>query len=386
MRVTVGKATQVDRQRNSLRCGSLKMMKREGESMFVVGEIVRHPDKSSKLNLSATPQTQIAHDLGFNLGFYSRNQDPLDLLIEEDLNIVFTNLKGVVEKALLYGAAVWGRALTIVQILKLHSIQRMFLLKLSRSNKTTPTNALNVIIGIPPLHVVIKSLVTRFNIWKLRSDRHIELTDPIKLDFYRDIKGISSNGKIVTFEKDFACDYVVYIDVSKIDGNVGFSVCIFERNSLLPVLWYKLNILNSVFQAELAAIDFAAGWVLDKNVKIKIFTDSKSSIEALRSANIKSNFVLSVKEHLYKDKDLVSLAWVKAHPGNPGNELADHFAKIASFCGTEMFIPTPYSFVKRTCNDLSICEWNIYWTNSVSGQRTKDFFPSLNVDLLIYNK
>ncbi|GBM57998.1 hypothetical protein AVEN_162176-1 [Araneus ventricosus] len=56
MRVTVGKATQVDRQRNSLRCGSLPMMKREGERMFVVGEIVRHPDKSSKLNLSATPQ------------------------------------------------------------------------------------------------------------------------------------------------------------------------------------------------------------------------------------------------------------------------------------------------------------------------------------------
>ncbi|GBO46225.1 hypothetical protein AVEN_70467-1, partial [Araneus ventricosus] len=56
--------------------------------------------------------------------------------------------------------------------------------------------------------------------------------------------------------------------------------------------------------AELAAIDFAAGWALNKNAKIKIFTDSKSSIEALRSANIKSNFVLSVKEHLYKDKDL----------------------------------------------------------------------------------
>ncbi|GBL95300.1 hypothetical protein AVEN_37749-1 [Araneus ventricosus] len=32
------------------------MMKREGERMFVVREIVSHPDKSWKLNLSATPQ------------------------------------------------------------------------------------------------------------------------------------------------------------------------------------------------------------------------------------------------------------------------------------------------------------------------------------------
>ncbi|GBL76038.1 hypothetical protein AVEN_234350-1 [Araneus ventricosus] len=262
----------------------------------------------------------------------------------------------VVEKAFLYGTSVWGRALTNAQILKLHSIQIMFLLKLSRSYKTTSTNALNVILGIPPLHVVIKSLVTRFKIWKLRSDRHIELMHPLKLDFYRDIKDIPSNEKIVIIEKDFACDYVVYTNGSKIDGNAGFSVCIFERNSLLPVHCYKLNIFNSVFQAELAPIDFAAGWVLDKNVKIKNFTDSKSSIEALRSANIKSNFVFSVKEHLYKAKDLVSLAWVKAHAGNPGNELADHFAKIASFCGTEMYIPAPYLFVKRTSNDLLIRE------------------------------
>ncbi|GBM32412.1 hypothetical protein AVEN_239802-1 [Araneus ventricosus] len=69
------------------------------------------------------------------------------------------------------------------------------------------------------------------------------------------------------------------------------------------------------------------------------FLDSKSSIEALRRANIKSNFVLSVKEHLYKAKDLIGLVWVKAHAGNPGNELADHFAKIPSSCGTEMHIP-----------------------------------------------
>ncbi|GBM32411.1 hypothetical protein AVEN_239801-1 [Araneus ventricosus] len=165
----------------------------------------------------------------------------------------------VVEKALIYGAAVWCGAFTNAQILKLHSIQRMFLLKLSRSHKTTPTNALNVILGIPPLHAVIKSLVNRFNIWKLRSDLHIELMDPLKLDCYRAIKGNPSNEKIVILEKDFICDYVVYTDGSKIDGNVGFSVCIFERDSLLPAHCNKLNIFNAVFQVELAAIEFAAG-------------------------------------------------------------------------------------------------------------------------------
>ncbi|GBN46372.1 hypothetical protein AVEN_255775-1 [Araneus ventricosus] len=69
-------------------------------------------------------------------------------------------------------------------------------------------------------------------------------------------------------------------------------------------------------EAELAAINFAAVWALERNVKIKVFSDSKSSIEAIRSPKVKSNFVLSVKDNLYNAKDLVSLVWVKAHcPG-----------------------------------------------------------------------
>ncbi|GBM38490.1 hypothetical protein AVEN_24585-1 [Araneus ventricosus] len=94
-----------------------------------------------------------------------------------------------------------------------------------------------------------------------------------------------------------------------------------------------MNSFNYVLQAELAEINFAAVWALERNVKIKMFSDSKSFIEAIRSPKAKSNFVLSVKDNLYNAKDLVSLVWVKVHAGNPGNQLADHFAKIASSCG-----------------------------------------------------
>ncbi|GBN08394.1 hypothetical protein AVEN_84222-1 [Araneus ventricosus] len=108
-----------------------------------------------------------------------------------------------------------------------------------------------------------------------------------------------------------------------------------------------MNSFNSVFQAELAAINFAAGWALERNVKIKVFSDSKSSIEAIRNPKVKSNFVL-FKDNLHNAKDLVSLVWVKAHGGNPGNKLADHFAKISSSCGADMSIPAPYSYVKKS--------------------------------------
>ncbi|GBL74136.1 hypothetical protein AVEN_231027-1 [Araneus ventricosus] len=120
-------------------------------------------------------------------------------------------------------------------------------------------------------------------------------------------------------------------------------------------------------EAKLVAINFAAGWALERNVKIKGFSDSKSSIEAIRSSKVKSNFVLSVKDNLYNAKDLVSLVWVKAHVGNPGNELADHFAKIASSCGADMSRPSPYSYVKRACKEFLMNEWNSYWKNSTTG-------------------
>ncbi|GBO34745.1 hypothetical protein AVEN_1297-1 [Araneus ventricosus] len=53
---TVEKITQVDRQRELITLWLSPMMKRRGERLFVVSEIVRHPNKSWKLNISATPQ------------------------------------------------------------------------------------------------------------------------------------------------------------------------------------------------------------------------------------------------------------------------------------------------------------------------------------------
>ncbi|GBM23879.1 hypothetical protein AVEN_208512-1 [Araneus ventricosus] len=114
------------------------------------------------------------------------------------------------------------------------------------------------------------------------------------------------------------------------------------------------------------AINFAAGWALERNVEIKVFSDSKSSIEEIGSLKVKSNFILSVKDNLYIVKDLVSFFWVKFHSGNPGNELADHFVKIASSCGAYMSIPAPYSYVKRVCKEFLMNEWNSYWKNSTT--------------------
>ncbi|GBM86387.1 hypothetical protein AVEN_271679-1 [Araneus ventricosus] len=83
-------------------------------------------------------------------------------------------------------------------------------------------------------------------------------------------------------------------------------------------------------EAELEAVGFAATWALEHNKLVNIHTDSQSSIEAIKSAEPKSEFVNSIKEKIYSSRLLVSLVWVKAHAGNPGNERTDCQAKLVS--------------------------------------------------------
>ncbi|GBM88731.1 hypothetical protein AVEN_87934-1, partial [Araneus ventricosus] len=85
--------------------------------------------------------------------------------------------------------------------------------------------------------------------------------------------------------------------------------------------------------AELAAIGFAAGWALEHNQLVNIHTDSQSSTEEIKRAEPKLEFVNNIKEKIYSSRLLVSLTWMKAHAGNPGNERADRQAKLVTTIG-----------------------------------------------------
>ncbi|GBL83813.1 hypothetical protein AVEN_132693-1 [Araneus ventricosus] len=51
--------------------------------------------------------------------------------------------------------------------------------------------------------------------------------------------------------------------------------------------------------------------------KINIYTDSRSSIEALKSYGSRSKFVISIKNKFCLAEGLIGLAWVKADVGIP---------------------------------------------------------------------
>ncbi|GBO29258.1 hypothetical protein AVEN_159147-1, partial [Araneus ventricosus] len=158
--------------------------------------------------------------------------------------------------ALLYGAGVWGEVFTVEQIERLQTVQRVFLVKFTEAYRMTSTQALNVLAEIP--------LETR-------------------------VLNIESQVPGSRFE--------VFTDGSKNDSEAGLAVCILEHEEPYEIFKFKLGVNNTVFQAELVAIDFAVRWALGEKIKINIITDSQSSIEALQSSRSRSEVVIRAKEN-----------------------------------------------------------------------------------------
>ncbi|GBO41060.1 hypothetical protein AVEN_165919-1 [Araneus ventricosus] len=62
--------------------------------------------------------------------------------------------------------------------------------------------------------------------------------------------------------------FEVYTDGSKSDSEAGFAVCILEHGEPYEIFKFKLGVNNTVFQAEMAAKDFAVRWSLEKMSKL----------------------------------------------------------------------------------------------------------------------
>ncbi|GBM44024.1 hypothetical protein AVEN_13680-1 [Araneus ventricosus] len=175
--------------------------------------------------------------------------------------------------------------------------------------------------------------------------------------------------------------YDVCTDGSRIADDTGFSECILKNGEPFRSFPIKLTKNNTVFEAQVAAIDFPVCWA-------NIHTDSQSSIEALRSSRPRCAFVNNVKKIFYLAGDSVGLDLIKAHVGDLGNELADYHAKLVTTKGEFMEIPTPYSCIKYKIEKLLLKNWQENWNeyDSDSDRRVRAFVPCMDKKILIYSK
>jgi ribonuclease HI len=131
----------------------------------------------------------------------------------------------------------------------------------------------------------------------------------------------------------------IYTDGSKNEQRVGAGVAIFSGQKLITKLQYKLDSRCSNNQAEQLAIVKALETLETIEIEeIKphtaiILTDSRISLDSIKNGYNHSHLTEETRKRLTKLERTnwkITFAWVKAHAGILGNELADQLAKAAA--------------------------------------------------------
>lgn len=184
--------------------------------------------------------------------------------------------------------------------------------------------------------------------WLLKKQPiHADLENIRKLDNPL-INGAIANGAL---EAEYANHIKIFTDGSVGEDGVGSAFVIpelgIEQRFLLPPV--------SVFTAEALAILLALNFILTNPQGLWVIcSDSRAALISIKrdKTSSREDIIRGVAMALSKAKDQgksVTLQWVPAHVGVPGNEKADRAAKLASkgIEARKIDLPLSYSDVKR---------------------------------------
>jgi len=157
----------------------------------------------------------------------------------------------------------------------------------------------------------------------------------------------------------------VYTDGSKINNNIT-SAAVIQNHSLMK----RIPNQSSIFSAELHAIQIALSHIQQyPNEKYIIFSDSLSSLQAIRSNNPKNPLVINIQTQLHQllSSTEILFCWIPSHIGIAGNELADKAAKIA-ITTPVADIPIPSSDMHQHISTLINNKWQKLWNQEISNK------------------
>ncbi|XP_054724353.1 uncharacterized protein LOC129234384 [Uloborus diversus] len=258
---------------------------------------------------------------------------------------------------------------------------------------TTSHQALYILSGIPPLELLIRQHMWSLNI--------LIKQKPIHLD------GIEFQSTL--FETDapkwFKCSYEqlvdtsfihteeihpnqllprrIYTDGSKTMTGVGSAFVSFSGNTITSSSSVRLREGNSVFQAELLAIKNAIAYTQSlPQYPFQIFSDSLSSILALKNSFSKNQLVQTIQKQVLSSTKNFNIFWVKGHSNNRGNDEADRLAKLAADTNglqEDASVPYPASHLKRLLTTQLCMDWQYRWDNAETSRGLHDMLPTIKL-------
>lgn len=311
-----------------------------------------------------------------------------------------------------YAASVWWKkAQQRTAKTKLNGVQRLACLGITGAMHTTPTIAMEVLLGMLPLHLFIKkeALIAAHGSLTGKTSTEVSIThQPLLRQILNDhllkIMLTDECKTLFDFQKNFKISLptreqwtnheqlldnnalIFYTDGSKMDCGTGSGV--YGKNPGMSII-ASLSRYCTVFQAEVHAIELCAREIENRgysNRKIYILSDSKAAILAIGATEIQSKLVwdcTTALKHI-SNCNRVTLMWVPGHRGIVGNELADELARAGSLSGLvgpEPFCGLSPKVVKTRLHEMVMDEAQQEWEECNECRQSKLFLPAYSTKL-----
>lgn len=307
----------------------------------------------------------------------------------------------VLMKQISYGHEIWFSDLKYHSLQRLSSCQRVCLLAIVRAYRTTSTDALCVLAGIPPIRLQLSVSSLKYQVVHSVRSTH--------LNGY-EISSSLLNRKCLSFEYPLyydshhanflTADYsrvktrnwpTIFTDGSKMQEGVSAAFTVLINRNILYEKRIKLANFNSVYQAELVAILHAIDWARSTAFRvIYLFTDSYSSFCSLQRLFPSDILLYRIFENLRMlCNKIVHIGWVKAHRGTFGNERADYLAKSViteDIFDCEEEVPMPMSFFNSLLSRKLLADWQQYWDISENGRFTYGLLNRVSLNFMCYSQ
>ncbi|XP_067132768.1 uncharacterized protein [Centruroides vittatus] len=301
-------------------------------------------------------------------------------LSSKSLSIIY---ESIYLPTITYACGTWGWATTKVHPRrKLISSQRKILLLISKAYRTTSNASLQVITMKPPIDLVIEE---KQKLYKLKGGKNIIIENRVitqqDIEWPSPISQTLPPEKVIFHNEGAAVEdtLAIYTDGSYHDNSVGCSYVIYKDNREIDYCKFRLHSDCTIFQAEMHAIKMAIEDINHNfnNHRIKIYTDSSSSVQTIKNRNLNPT-AERIREIILASTNKFEIEWVRAHKGETGNERADFLAKEAA---VEKSLPIAYNKLSKNtlCNILrndTFNKWQNMW-NQHTGHITYQFIPNL---------
>jgi ribonuclease HI len=328
----------------------------------------------------------------------------------------------VIEPILLYGCPIWAKSVQLQWAkTQLRSVQRLMLLAILKCHRTTSTSTLLAMANITPVdHRAIHLATMHF--FKHRDlgqslfhkNTHVKFAFecapqagvPLNLCDYPSVGLPVVQPPWKSHPAEIHFDFTsppttapvnestmhIFTDGSKSNGKTGYSVIAIGHHDTIKISRQRISNFASAFEAEALALNEALK--LSKQLSetysvVKIYTDSKSSLQSLLNERRTSSFLAEnqILAHQLGKNISLNLHWVPGHRNIEGNEWADRMAKSSTTMNDNCVrhIKISQNLFKSKINDWLFRSWESEWLSATTNSAIRTFFPSLSSFKLLRN-